>query len=109
MFEGDFGEKCIIVHFFGGKKRRKSYERRVRRGAEKGFEEDHRAGKHKSKSGASEFGMTLCADGRAGMKMKCSDDDGVSILEAAVPLSPLLAHTSTTERRKSFISTHIAK
>jgi len=39
MFEGDFGEKCIIMQFLGTEKDRKSVERRVRR---ERFEEDQR-------------------------------------------------------------------
>jgi hypothetical protein len=32
MFEGNFGEKCIMMHFWGAEKEKKSVERR---GAEK--------------------------------------------------------------------------
>jgi hypothetical protein len=39
MLEGDFGEKCIIMHFLGEEKDEKSAERRVWRDAGKRFEE----------------------------------------------------------------------
>jgi hypothetical protein len=49
MLEGDFVEKWIMMHFLREEKAGKSSQRRVRRDAEKRFEEDQR-GKNPSEN-----------------------------------------------------------
>ena len=80
----------------GAGKFRKSSQRRVRRDPEKGSESTERENRQDSRSKNVSYaaGPFRVRNGMA---------------PTIFPLSPLLAHTSTRERCKSFISTHIAK
>ena len=86
VFEARFWRKVHYSAVFGDGKRQEKLSTQRRRGAEKRFEGEQRREK-----------IARCP--RAYLK----------VAPTFFPLSPLLAHTSTTDRCKSFISIHIAK